>query len=140
MLNVAIGLERRSLAPSLPNGKRGFIATGHNFPHGYEFRQLQPIVTNARNLQHDKHLSHSNVKFVPRESPLIISGEPPAYNDAFKKSPFYANLPVAVRSAESQGNEQVSIHPENLFTMSATYKVDGDGNSKPFKQAGTYSR
>ncbi|XP_017756828.1 PREDICTED: uncharacterized protein LOC108548422 [Eufriesea mexicana] len=135
-LNSAVGVERHFLTPRFVKSKRAIVETGHNVPQGYKSHQFQPDGPYVRSIEtsNPKPVSHKGAKII-KESSLIGAAGTPVYSGVFKQSPPYSRLPF-----ESQNTKQLLPYSDNLFTISAGYKVAGDNFPKPFKQHGVHSQ
>ncbi|CAL7939861.1 unnamed protein product [Xylocopa violacea] len=136
-LNSAVGEERRFFASNFVRPKREAMETGQNAAQHHGFYQFQPISPNVQNIRTDslRSASFNDAKAV-QVSPLITVSSPLPYSDLFKQSSVYSGLPISLDSSGSQSNEQLVPYADNLFTMSAGYKI---GAVKPLKptSAGT---
>ncbi|XP_026670062.1 formin-J-like [Ceratina calcarata] len=115
-----------ALLLSALNATGGSVAEPKNGNVTQEYRthRYQPVSPTPRTAQMDDAKTYyKNAKIEPAEL-----GDSYAYDNIFKHSAI---------SPYSQSNEQLSPYSENLFTMSAGYKVANDNFAKPSKQSGT---
>ncbi|XP_076763141.1 uncharacterized protein LOC143430651 [Xylocopa sonorina] len=125
-LNAAAGEERRFLASNHARPKREAMETGQSAAENFRFHQFQPIVPSVQNIQPDS-LKSATVQ----ASPLITIDSSSPYSDIFKQSSVYSGLPISLDASGTQSNEQLVPYADNLFTMSAGYKIGGVKSQKP---------
>ncbi|CAK9817875.1 hypothetical protein ANTQUA_LOCUS9584 [Anthophora quadrimaculata] len=114
-LNSAVGVEHHLFVPRFVKLKRGIVDAVHHVPQGYK-------------LHGSKSLSYKDGKIIPQES--LIEGSSSSILKDFKPSVPYTSF------SDAQSSEQLSPHSDNLYTMSAGYKIANDNIAKPLMQSG----
>lgn len=122
MLNSATGVE--FFSASFARQKRGIVETSHDDgkPRSIDVEKSSP------------RSNYKNAKIV-KEPPPIGSTDPPMYGDIFKQSSPYIIPPFQTQ------NVPFLPYSDNLFTISAGYKIGNDENfGKPVNQAKIYNQ
>ena len=118
-LNSATGVEFFSASFARP--RRGIVETSHDDPRNDKPRSIDVEKSSPRS-------NYKNAKIV--KEPIIGSIDSPMYGDIFKQSSSYIVPPF-----ETQ-NVPFLPYSDNLFTISAGYKIANDDNfGKPVNQA-----
>ncbi|PBC34102.1 hypothetical protein APICC_09926 [Apis cerana cerana] len=121
-LNSATGVEFFSASFARP--RRGIVETSHDDdkPRSIDVEKSSP------------RSNYKNAKIV-KEPPPIGSTDPPMYGDIFKQSSPYIIPPFQTQ------NVPFLPYSDNLFTISAGYKIGNDDNfGKPVNQAKIYNQ
>lgn len=123
-LNSATGVE--FFAPSFARPRRGVVETSHDDSRDGKPRSVEKSSPRS---------SYKSGKIVKEPPPIGATDVPPMYGDIFKQQ----SSPYIIPPFETR-NVPFLPYSDNLFTISAGYKIANDNFGKPVNQATIYNQ